>query len=251
MLILPFLLLLVPGKTPPGERERIDQLSGGSRRLALAKVRRERFWRQTAAGLSIAVIGAVAVSYVYARMPKDIDPPIMLQLEQNRVALPIADVDDGNLHRFGLMEGSDVIRFLVLKKSDGSFTTVFDACQICGARGYVQEKHRIVCLNCAADINAATIGLKGGCNPIPLQSIRDGDRLVIKAQDVHEEAALFVGGWRPEVVDPVCRMALRVADAGSSENYKGQTYYFCKMPHCRESFQKDPEHYLKPIGGDL
>lgn len=44
--------------------------------------------------------------------------------------------------------------------------------------------------------------------------------------------------------DPVCNMQVDEQKAAATSNYKGQTYYFCaKM--CKESFDKDPEKYLK------
>jgi YHS domain-containing protein len=44
--------------------------------------------------------------------------------------------------------------------------------------------------------------------------------------------------------DPVCNMQVDEQKAAATSNYNGQTYYFCaKM--CKESFDKDPEKYLK------
>lgn len=44
--------------------------------------------------------------------------------------------------------------------------------------------------------------------------------------------------------DPVCNMQVDEQKAAATSNYKGQPYYFCaKM--CKESFDKDPEKYLK------
>ncbi|HTM07110.1 MAG TPA: YHS domain-containing protein [Verrucomicrobiae bacterium] len=44
--------------------------------------------------------------------------------------------------------------------------------------------------------------------------------------------------------DPVCGMNVDESKAAATSSYQGQTYYFCaKM--CKESFDKDPEKYLK------
>ena len=44
--------------------------------------------------------------------------------------------------------------------------------------------------------------------------------------------------------DLVCNMQVDEQKAAATYAYKGQTYYFCaKM--CKESFDKDPEKYLK------
>ena len=44
--------------------------------------------------------------------------------------------------------------------------------------------------------------------------------------------------------DPVCGMDVDEEKAAATSCYKGQTDYFCaKM--CQESFDKDPEKYLR------
>lgn len=244
MLSLPFFFFLLSGKTLKEDVPLADQTSGAARRLALAKSRRLQFWWRTANVLSIGVLSLMVVGYAYSRGPKTIDPPVLVSAQDDKIVLPIETVDDGALHRFGYVLGADVVRFLVMKDKDGSFKTAFDACAICGVKGYVQERGRVICLNCSADINQATIGLPGGCNPIPIKAVRENGQLVIALSDLKTEASAFAGGWKPEVVDPVCRMALRIADAGGKETYEGREYYFCKMPHCQESFRKDPERYL-------
>ncbi|HYV01061.1 MAG TPA: heavy metal translocating P-type ATPase [Actinomycetota bacterium] len=44
------------------------------------------------------------------------------------------------------------------------------------------------------------------------------------------------------VRDPVCGMDIDTATAAASEEYKGDTYYFCS-PGCHEQFQAKPERY--------
>ena len=67
----------------------------------------------------------------------------------------------------------------------------FDSCQICGARGYIQQGPHVVCLACAADINPSTIGRAGGCNPLPLAFRREGDRLLIRIDDLEAQRPSF------------------------------------------------------------
>jgi high-affinity iron transporter len=40
-------------------------------------------------------------------------------------------------------------------------------------------------------LNAASMGQKGGCNPIPLKSTLENGQLVIQASDLRELAAIF------------------------------------------------------------
>ncbi len=44
--------------------------------------------------------------------------------------------------------------------------------------------------------------------------------------------------------DLVCGMQVRIADAPASCVHNGVTYYFC-MPGCQESFQSDPDKFIK------
>ena len=44
--------------------------------------------------------------------------------------------------------------------------------------------------------------------------------------------------------DPVCNMQVDEKKAAATSTYKDQTYYFCAKV-CKESFDKDPEKYLK------
>jgi P-type Cu+ transporter len=49
----------------------------------------------------------------------------------------------------------------------------------------------------------------------------------------------------PDVVDPVCGMQIRPADAVGQQEYRGATYYFCS-PSCQEKFAAHPEAYVGP-----
>jgi high-affinity iron transporter len=44
---------------------------------------------------------------------------------------------------------------------------------------------------CASPLNAASMGQKGGCNPIPRKSTINGNQIVIQAADLHELTAVF------------------------------------------------------------
>lgn len=44
--------------------------------------------------------------------------------------------------------------------------------------------------------------------------------------------------------DPVCGMELTLETAEARSEYQGQTYYFCSLD-CKETFDKDPEKYVR------
>ncbi|HWD70790.1 MAG TPA: permease [Solirubrobacteraceae bacterium] len=68
-------------------------------------------------------------------------------------------------------------------------------------------------------------------------------KLVLNALGLLLFAALFTLTLRGGAIDPVCGMAVDRAQAQRAE-YDGHTFYFCSAG-CRESFDADPERYLK------
>jgi uncharacterized membrane protein len=103
------------------------------------------------------------------------------------VRIPVAEVQDGNLHLFSINVNGQAIRFLVIKKP-GGYGTALDACLICGADGYRQEGQNVICRRCASAIYIPSIGQKGGCNPIGFASHVDGDTIVIDASALSKAA---------------------------------------------------------------
>lgn len=46
-----------------------------------------------------------------------------------------------------------------------------------------------------------------------------------------------------KVIDPVCGMRIDPENAIASEEYEGQTFYFCSAG-CNAAFHKDPRRYV-------
>ena len=103
------------------------------------------------------------------------------------VKVPVAEVEDGNLHLFTLNANGSTIRFMVIKKPNG-YGTALDACLICGAEGYRQDGQNVICRHCASAIYIPSIGGKGGCNPIGFASQVQGDDVVIDVSSVTKAA---------------------------------------------------------------
>ena len=190
LLALPLVVLLVPGRADRKRAQEAQALEGPQRRLALAGLRRERIWKRTFAVAGIATIASLTVSFAFTRLPT-IDPPLMLEPDrEGLVRVETAALADGRLHRFGVTVDGVVVRFFV-KKSGAKLVPAFDSCQVCGAYGYADVKGRLVCLACAADINPATLGAAGGCNPIPLPHREESESLIIAVDDLRREAPAF------------------------------------------------------------
>jgi uncharacterized membrane protein len=106
-------------------------------------------------------------------------------------SISTADLMDGDLHRYSVIEDGVEVRFLLYRKPDGKVASVLDACQICGSQGFSKTANGLVCKNCAAPVNPQSVGQPGGCNPIPLKSSVDGNSILIAEADVAAAADHF------------------------------------------------------------
>ncbi|MBI4617010.1 MAG: DUF2318 domain-containing protein [Planctomycetes bacterium] len=229
----------------PREAVVLDGLSEAERRLALARAKSERFYRYAATTTAIFILGTVGVVYAQEAIPRQLAPPEPAEVEGDQARVPIARLDDGELHRFGYLTKGRLVRFLAMRTGEGEIRTALDACEICGPRGFIQDGEFLLCANCEAEINPRTLGLAGGCNPIPLESRVEGGVLLIPVSDLEEHADLFASEGGREEEDPVCGMKVRVDEATAYEVHDGKVYYFCGMGGCRAKFVEEPDAFLK------
>lgn len=217
-----------------------DGMTDADRRLTLATTRRERSQTVGAIVTTLIVLGAVGALYAHEVRPRTRPAPEMVMADVGTVEVPLTTLADGTLHRYGFVSDGRTVRFLALKTSDGKIRTAFDACEICGAFGYIQEGDNLICLNCSAEINPRTLGATGGCNPIPLASEVTPTAVRVRVGDLQKEATRFAanGQTAKTEIDPVCGMQVRIANAAASETINGKTTYFCSE-QCRSTFDKE------------
>lgn len=106
--------------------------------------------------------------------------------------IPFSQVEDGHLHRFAYTaaDGTEM-RFIIILKNGGAYGVGLDACETCGDAGYYEQDGKIICKRCDVAINLATIGFKGGCNPIPFPYQVDDGAIIIHAADLDALSAHF------------------------------------------------------------
>ena len=111
------------------------------------------------------------------------------------ITVPVAKLTDGKIHFYKFEDGGKEISFLVVKASDGSYKTAFDACDSCfyAKKGYEQQGDKLNCNNCNKKfaINRLGPNASGGCNPGYLPSQLNGNSIVIKASDLKDGAKYF------------------------------------------------------------
>lgn len=170
--------------------------TNAARRIVKATMQNSRRWAITFAFFSIMAFLTVSVIKSYANKPVELSPPQEYITEGDMIVIPLEGIDDGHLHRFSYKtaEGNDV-RFIAIKKpKGGSYGLGLDACEICGIAGYFERDDQIVCKRCDVVMNKATIGFRGGCNPIPFEyEIKDKKIYISKAVLEKEKYRFPVG----------------------------------------------------------
>ena len=112
-----------------------------------------------------------------------------------KVRIPLATLKGTALQRFQIEVGGRPVRFFAVPiEAGGPIATAFDACLICGPRGYYQEGPNITCLHCGSAVYPPSIGQPGGCNPVPLPSRIEGGDLVFALSDLEAGGQLFTSG---------------------------------------------------------
>ncbi len=173
-----------------GKSETSAGTNEAEKRRAEWERRKQRRWMLGAATVCIAVILAFTADFVYARVSTAQPGAVQLSPSNGVVRIPISQVDDSKLHFFTAPVNGTSVRFIVIKKPDGSWGTALDACRICGWAGYRQDGQNVMCRNCASAIYIPTIGQAGGCNPVGFVSRTEGDQLVIELGELQEATTL-------------------------------------------------------------
>ncbi len=167
--------------------------SSAEKRKAAWTAKRERMWMAAVYTSSLVFIMLVTAQFIYAKSASALSPATYLSFSNHEVQIPLAQVSDGDLHRYAVKIGDTDVRFWLYKKPDGKVAALFDACEICGPVGFYKSGNQIVCKNCAAPINPQSVGEPGGCNPIPLKASATNTDVVITEADLASGLKVFQG----------------------------------------------------------
>jgi uncharacterized membrane protein len=111
------------------------------------------------------------------------------------VTIPVAKVSDGNAHFYRLADGGKDLAFFIVKGSDGTLHTAFDACDVCykEKKGYEQAGDQMKCKNCNQKFAINRIGAAsgGGCNPSFLPARVDAKNVTISIADLKAGGRFF------------------------------------------------------------
>ena len=165
--------------------------NAAERRKMLYRAGRERLWTRSLAVLALVLMVMITGDFVYSANNGAVAPPEQVFPQGVTVRVPISKVNDGKLHVFAYSSGGQTVHFIMIKLDSGRIGVAFDACQICGDKGYYQDGPQVICRNCTAAINPASIGQSGGCNPIEVKSKVDGQDIVVEPTDLGDGAKYF------------------------------------------------------------
>ncbi|MDE3178282.1 MAG: DUF2318 domain-containing protein [Acidobacteriota bacterium] len=146
----------------------ISALSPPERRKALADQRRDTRWKLGASAVGMLIIVLISAEFIYSRVAQAVTPPEPVTMVEGGVSLPAAELKDHKLHHYVVKVGQANVRLIAIEDDSGVMHVALDACPICGTEGYYQQGRNVICRNCSAQIYIPTVGMHGGCNPIPI-----------------------------------------------------------------------------------
>lgn len=196
--ILALILLMVLLEYRRRKPEAVAAASKAEERKLEWTARRERQWAITLCATAFIFIIAITGDFIDTTRAAALSPADGVVFDSNgQVRIPVATLQPGELHRYGVTINGIEVRFLLYRNPTGHVKAVFDACQICGGTGFYKNGNGIYCKNCAAPINPESVGESGGCNPIPLEPVEEKDEkgnvqaVVITKADLAQQSGQF------------------------------------------------------------
>ncbi len=161
------------------------------RKLKAGK-RNARRWAQFSLLLLLVSLVSLSILRQYVDREVPLSPPENYTIADGMAVIPVAELEDDKLHRYAYVSEQGIeVRFIAIKKSEGSYGIGLDACDICGPSGYFERNGEVVCKLCDVVMNKGTIGFPGGCNPVPIAYIIHDGNIKIKLADLEAEAHRF------------------------------------------------------------
>lgn len=177
LLTFPIVMVLMDVKTNIPIPNEIN--NSVERRKIKAQLGKVKIWKYSIAASAVLINLILGANVVSAMIRPVYDPqPLTVEVSDGKVRIPETDLKENLLKKYTFVQDGTKVRFIVIKRSDGTYGTGLDACKICGPIGYFQEEGNnanIICKNCNAPISIPTVGMPGGCNPVSVKSeVRDG-----------------------------------------------------------------------------
>jgi high-affinity iron transporter len=162
------------------------------RRKRLAAFYRARNWQAALVSLTLLMVLALGGAvYVMGQAVYKPHPNTVTAESNSLVHIPTDGMEMNKLHLYHYQVRDTTVAFMVIRRDEEDYVLALNACSICPPVGYHQEGDMLICENCNAPINLDTVGMSGGCNPIPLAAAMDGSDLVISVASLEQAAQRF------------------------------------------------------------
>ena len=158
--------------------------SGPAARLARAAAQRDASRRRWSGLVGLVMVGLLTTAFVQQSRQPLRAPGEALPVAGGEARFDPAPLADGRMRFYEVPVAGQTVRFFAVQVA-GDVRTCFDACEICGDKGYYERGTELICRNCTAPIVRTSLGRTGGCNPIPLPHERRADGSIsVKATDL-------------------------------------------------------------------
>jgi FTR1 family protein len=162
---------------PPGQDPAVV------RRRQQYQWRQYRRWRWVFIGTTAVAAFSLTGFYLYTKAPP-MEPAHPLAVQGEWVVIPVEPIPVRQIAFWGVPVGDTQIRLLTVRLDERTVRVALDACVLCGPKGYYQRGSQVYCRNCAAPLVFETIGLPGGCNPIPVPFEVRGAEVWVRVKDI-------------------------------------------------------------------
>ena len=178
------------------------------KKISSATTPYHRRWQLSAGLASMCVVFFLGMGEVFSTdHTMDISSQFIDVPEHGKIEIPLAEIGDGNVHRYSIKDQGLEIRFFVLRTDLGKFATAFDACYACYSYGrYFLRKGELICSLCDAPSPLMRLqpsddtepdpdnsgSMEGnGCSPIYLPSKIENGNVVITLDDLRKKRKYF------------------------------------------------------------
>ncbi|HEX7975885.1 MAG TPA: Fe-S-containing protein [Anaerolineales bacterium] len=192
LVALPVFTMLPEMRLRPEALAALPDETGPERRKRLAALYRSRNWQTALVSVTLAIVlplGTAAFALgkaVYRPVPQTV-----AALADEMVHISTGALQTGKLSLYTYEGAETDVTFMVIKRDEEDYAVALNACGICPPRGYHQEGGTLICDNCNAPINLDTVGMPGGCNPVPLEGSLNGGEITISAAALQSAQSAF------------------------------------------------------------
>lgn len=192
LIALPVLSMLPEMRLKPEALAALPDENNVDRRKRLAGLYRSRKWQTALVSVTLATVLLLGITtYAFAKASYRPDPQMVMVHEDGMVHIPVSDLTPGQLNLYTFQGSAADVTFMMIKRDEEDIAVALNACGICPPVGYHQEGNVLICDNCNAPINMETVGMPGGCNPIPLVASLVNGNVQITSSDLLGAQAPF------------------------------------------------------------